>query len=131
MFPTRAGRRAHLSCGFHALPDAEVAHGPGDEQAHSQVPVQRAHLVDAWGNPQRSSPVGTKRSVTRRLQHRQEEASEQGNSLPELHDRRGGIEEDRLVDGGVSPLELNAVFCGWKQKQRKNRDVALIKRDSD
>ena len=49
----------HLPCGFHPLPDAEVAHDPGDEQAQSQVPVQRAHVVEAWGNPQRSPPAET------------------------------------------------------------------------
>lgn len=25
----------HLSCGFHPLPDAEVAHDPGNEQTQS------------------------------------------------------------------------------------------------
>lgn len=47
----------NLSCGFRSLPDAEVAHDPGDEQTQGQVPVQRAHVVNARGNPQRSSPV--------------------------------------------------------------------------
>lgn len=49
----------YLSCGFDPLPDAEVAHDPGYEQAQGQVPVEGAHVVDAGGNPQRSPPAET------------------------------------------------------------------------
>lgn len=48
----------NLSRRLGPLPDAEVAHDPCDEQAQGQVPVQRAHVVDARGDPQRTSPVG-------------------------------------------------------------------------
>lgn len=49
----------HLSCGFGSLPDAEVAHDPGDEQTQGQVPVQGTHVVDAGGNPEHSPPAET------------------------------------------------------------------------
>lgn len=35
-----------------------------------------------------------------------------------------------MVDGGVSPLELNTVFCREKEKQRNICNVALVKKDS-
>lgn len=57
----------YLSCGFGPLPDAEVADDPGDEQTQSQVPVERAHVVNAWGNPQCSSPAETN---TETMDHR-------------------------------------------------------------
>lgn len=88
----------HLSCRFHPLPDAEIAHDPGDEQTQGQVPVQRAHVVNAWGNPQSSSPAQTKKEVmhlfplyiTQVIYHEEENGPFE-NSLPELHDRRGDV----------------------------------------
>ncbi|CAG5927685.1 unnamed protein product [Menidia menidia] len=56
--PPEEGRITHLPGGFHPLPDAEVAHDPGQEQTQGQVPVQGAHLVQARGDPQGSPPVG-------------------------------------------------------------------------
>lgn len=49
-------KQAHLPSGFDPFPDAEVTHDPGDGQTEGQVPVQRAHVVDAGRQPQGSSP---------------------------------------------------------------------------
>lgn len=34
---------ACLSCEFNPLPDAKVAHDPGQQETQGQVPVQRRH----------------------------------------------------------------------------------------
>lgn len=114
---------SHLSCGFHPLPDAEVAHGPGHQQTQRQVPVQRAHLVDSRRNPQRPSPgeqekecmMGTLQLVHQMLKSKRE------NILPEFNDRWGGVWVHRLVDWRVPPLDFLAVF--W---EKKNTDVDFV-----
>lgn len=111
---------SHLSCGLHPLPYAEVAHDPGNEQTQGQVPVQRAHLVNTRGNPECSSPVETDRgdsSVTPPEMCRKEDDRHPENSLPELHDRRGGIWVDCFTDWVVSPLKLYTVFCKLEKKK--------------
>lgn len=74
----------HLSCGFCPLPDAKVADDPGDEQAQGQVPVHRAHVVNAWGNPQHSSPAEArkKRRKCIILIFRTRNASPRGGKAP-------------------------------------------------
>lgn len=92
----------HLSCGFGSLPDAEVAYDPGDEETQGQVPVQRTQLVDAGGDPEHSSPAlrRERTDVSASNGHVQGDAcgGEDENSLPELHDRRGGVRVGCVVD---------------------------------
>ena len=47
----------HLSGPLDALPDAEVAHSPDDEQTECQVQLQRAHDLEPAGDRQRVPPA--------------------------------------------------------------------------
>lgn len=52
------GRPPHLACGLDALPDAEIADDPGEQEAQGQLPAQGAQVVDTRGDAQNSSPGG-------------------------------------------------------------------------
>lgn len=52
----RPALQAHLSRGFGAFPDAEIADGPGCQEAQGELPAQVPNVLDPSRNCQHPSP---------------------------------------------------------------------------
>ena len=53
----REGSRTHFARGLDALPDAEVADDPGEQETQGQLPAQAAQVLDARADAQNTSPA--------------------------------------------------------------------------
>ena len=50
-------RAPHLACDLDALPDAEVADDPGEQETQGQLPAQASQVLDARADAQNTSPA--------------------------------------------------------------------------
>lgn len=59
--------RFHLASRLYSLPNAEVADDPCNGQTDNQISIQRANVINTWGNSQHSSP-GTHTQIEQTLE---------------------------------------------------------------